>query len=701
MSDTLRILFIDDSAANEKRVMNALRVQFDISTARVATEQDFIDALDQFGWDLILANYKLTAPDGNKILSLLTQKEIDIPFIFIADSATEAQIVAAIKSGAHDFILHSNLPSLLPAIERELIEATLREHTKNASIAAQQNEQHLRTLLDGSDEIILEFDAAGICQQLWGNPKRLLGLAKSDLLNEEIEKAFPGFAGEALLNKMRSALHQKMRQEMDFSIYVNGTRKYLQARIYLAKPTASGNSYLIFMRDVTANKEAQKQILHLANYDSLTGLPNRTLLIDRLELALASARRHQTNLAVLYLDIDRLNAINESLGHACGDEVLQELAARIKQEIRSHDTVARMHSDEFVIILQNIETPEFAAVVAEKISTVVARPVQVGDQFLVTTLSIGISFFPQNGSTSQTLLENAMSAMQFAKKNDSNHYQFYASEMNTNAAERMGIESGLRLALERGEFKLLFQPQVNLHTGKINSAEALLRWEHPTQGLLEPHHFLSIAEESGLIVPIGKWVMAETCRQLLEWQRVGIRGVPLSINVSTLQFKKKNFLTSLQEIIQQTHLDASNLELELTDNTLLGQPESNEILQALRKLGVTITIDDFGTGYSSLSDLKRFPIDKLKIDQSFIINSHKDADSAAISSAIISLGKHLNLTVVAEGVEDEKDLALLTAQGCDLAQGHLFSLPISAESLVKYIKTNNVNSILQRSPSLH
>ncbi|HET8706442.1 MAG TPA: EAL domain-containing protein [Pseudomonadales bacterium] len=701
MSDQLRVLFIDDSAENEKRVMGLLRVRFTITTLRVANDTELINALDQARWDVVIANYKLIALDGYKAFDHLKKRNLNLPVIFLSDILGENHAVSAIKAGANDYILFSNLPALLGAVEREMIESTLHEHKKNEQAEQQQNEHYLSSLINASDEVIMEFDAAGICQNLWGNARKLLNLSKAELLGEEIEKTFLGFSGEALLNKMRIAMHEKSRQELEFSRFINGTRKHFQARIYLTKHKPDDQGFLIFLRDISQHKDSQKHSLQSANYDSLTGLPNKTLLNDRLELALASARRHQTHLGVLYLDIDNLNTINDSYGHAGGDEVLQEIASRIKQEIRSHDTVARIGDDEFVVLLQNIESPEFAAVVAEKISSVIARPIQVSDQFVVISLSIGISFFPSNGNTSQALITNAKSAMQFAKQNGGNCYQFYASELNVSASERMSIENGLRLALERDEFKLFYQPQINLQTGAIISAEALLRWQHPEFGLLTPDKFLSIAEESGLIIPIGKWVMAEVCRQLLEWQRNGKGRIPLSINVSALQFRKKSFLIALNEIIQQTQLDPALLEFELSDNTLLGQLENSEILQALRNLGVKIAIDDYGTGYSSLSDLKRFPIDKLKIDHSFVIDAHKNADAAAISAAIISLAKHLNLIVAAEGIEDEKDLAFVTAQGCDLAQGNLFSQPISAEALVSFMSANNISSILQRSHALH
>jgi len=701
MSDQLRVLFLEESEENEKRVMGLLRVRYTIATQRVSNDLELAEALDHTVWDLAIANYKLVALDGYKAMEQIKKRGLSLPVILLSEIKGETHAVSAIRAGADDYILYSNLPALLGSVERCLIEASLRVHRRNELEEQRLNERYFQMLLGNSEELILEFDAAGVCQNVWGNPRRLLNLHKSDLLGEEIEKTFLGFSGEALLNKMRAALHEKSRQELEFNRFINGVRKQFQARVYLIKRDQGEQGFLIFLRDVSSNKELHRQTIQAINYDSLTGLPNKTLLSDRLELALASARRHRTHLALIYIDIDNLTNINDQYGHASGDEVLQEIASRMKQEIRSHDTVARLQDDEFVLLLQNIESPELAAVVVEKISAVIARPIQVSDQFVVISVSCGISFFPHNGNTSQALISNAKAAMQVAKQQGGNNYRFYASEMNASASERMNIENGLRLALERDEFKLYYQPQINLQNGEIISAEALLRWQHPELGLLTPDKFLSIAEESGLIIPIGKWVVAEVCRQLLEWQRNGLGRIPLSINVSALQFRKKSFLIALNEIIQQTQLDPALLEFELSDNTLLGQLENSDILKALRNLGVKIAIDDYGTGYSSLSDLRRFPIDKLKIDHSFVIDAHKNADAAAISAAIISLAKHLNLTVAAEGIEDEKDLAFVASHGCDLAQGNLFSQPIPAEALVNFISTNNVPSILKRSHVLH
>jgi diguanylate cyclase (GGDEF)-like protein/PAS domain S-box-containing protein len=437
--------------------------------------------------------------------------------------------------------------------------------------------------------------------------------------------------------------------------------------------------------------QARIRMVYLAQHDPLTDLPNRILLNDRLAQAIALARRQGKQLAVMFLDLDRFKHINDSLGHAVGDQLLQSVAKRLMAVVRSSDTVCRQGGDEFVILLADVEHAEDAALSAQKILAALTVPHCIDQLELHVTVSIGISIYPEDGQDADTLIKSADTAMYHAKESGRNNYQFFEQTMNVLAVERHSIEGGLRRALERQEFMLLYQPKIDLETGTISGVEALLRWQHPQRGLILPEQFVGIAEDCGLIVPIGAWVLREACRQAQTWQDSGLPSVPVAVNISAVQFRHKDFLASLTGILKDTGLAPRYLELELTESVLMQDADSTAcVLKALKAMGVRLAIDDFGTGYSSLSYLKRFPIDTLKIDQSFlrdIIHATSDSDDAAIVAAVVSMGKNLKQRVIAEGVETREQLAFLQAQGCGEGQGFYFSRPVTADALGKLLQT--------------
>jgi diguanylate cyclase (GGDEF)-like protein/PAS domain S-box-containing protein len=445
---------------------------------------------------------------------------------------------------------------------------------------------------------------------------------------------------------------------------------------------------VIVFRDVSAARTLALQMAHLAEHDFLTGLPNRMLLNDRVRQAIAVASRHMKKVAVLFLDLDGFKHINDSLGHPIGDRLLQSIAKRLVDCGRASDTVSRPGGDEFVVLLPEVEQSIDAAAIAKKMLRAVATPHSIDQHDLHISTSIGVSVYPEDGLDAETLIKNADTAMYQAKENGTDSYQFFKPGMHVRAVERQAIEESLRRALERQEFTLHYQPKINLRTGKITGAEALIRWTHPTRGPVPPVQFIPVAEDCGLILPIGNWVLSEACKQARAWQDAGLSLETVSVNVSAKEFRDENFLEGLFAILTETSLDPSCLELELTESVLMKRTESTEsILNTLRATGVRLAVDDFGTGYSSLSYLRKFSVDAIKIDQSFIHQITTAPDEATIVAAVIRLGRSLKLRVIAEGVETPEELAFLQAHQCDEAQGYYFSRPVLPEQFAELLKT--------------
>ena len=441
------------------------------------------------------------------------------------------------------------------------------------------------------------------------------------------------------------------------------------------------------------SQRAKEKAEYAAQYDSLTSLPNRFLMEDRLKQALSGAERTQRRVGLLFIDLDNFKTINDSLGHHVGDQVLQEAASRLRGCVREQDTVARLGGDEFVVILPNMNEPDGAGTVARKIVQVLDSPSDfTGSHLLHVSASVGIGIYPTDARDTEELIKCADSAMYHAKGGGRNRYQFFAVEMNERANETLAIESGLRQALERDEFELYYQPQVELPDGNVIGVEALLRWRHPERGLLAPGAFIQIAEERGLIVPMGKWVLNTACRQNRAWQNEGLRPISMAVNVSPLQFQKKEFPEVVSAALNDSGLDYRYLELEITEGALMHDSNiTNANIGALKAMGLKLAIDDFGTGYSSLNYLKRLPLSKLKIDRSFVSDIPGDKDDTAIVSAIIAMALSLNLDIIAEGVETAEQADLLLAAGCAKAQGYYFGKPMPAEEM---------RALLRRSPSV-
>ena len=433
-------------------------------------------------------------------------------------------------------------------------------------------------------------------------------------------------------------------------------------------------------------KLANDQLKHLVHHDILTDLPNRILLQDRLSQAIELAHRQGRQLAVMFMDLDQFKNINDSLGHAVGDQLLQSVAQRINACVRHSDTVSRQGGDEFVLLLPFIGHPEDAALSAQKILAALAEPHHLRQHDLHTSASIGISVYPDDGQDAETLIRNADAAMYNAKENGRNTYSFFRQSMNDRAVWRQSTEASLRNALERQEFVLHYQPKINFQSGAIVGVEALIRWQHPERGLLAPAQFVSIAEDCGLILSIDRWVLREACHQARIWLQMGLPPITIAVNTSAPEFSAKDFLENIRTTLDDTGLEPRYLQLELTESILMRDPESaNTVLHALADMGVTLAIDDFGTGYSSLSYLKQFPIDILKIDQSFVRHMTSNSEDAIIVSTVISMGNSLKKLIIAEGVETQEQYELLRAQQCDEGQGFYFCPPQGSEALTSLL----------------
>jgi diguanylate cyclase (GGDEF)-like protein len=436
---------------------------------------------------------------------------------------------------------------------------------------------------------------------------------------------------------------------------------------------------VIVFHDACQSPTQSAKLAYQAQHDALTGLPNRVLLWERLSRAIGLAHRHQHQVALMYLDLDAFKPINDSLGHALGDRLLQSVASRLSECVRDTDTVCRQGGDEFVVLLSEIEKPQDAARIAEKILATLAKPYQIGNHELRITTSIGISLYPDDSTDAHALLHNADTAMYHAKKCGRDFYQFFRADMNALMMQRTHIESQLHMALKEDAIFLNFQPKIDIATGYLCSVEALVRWRDSTLGLMPPSAFLSVAETCGLIVPIGHWVLREACRQLQAWREEGVEIVPIAVNISAIELHDKSLPTRIAEILAETKLEARFLELEVTENSLMHHTDASaSALAELSSLGIRIAIDDFGAGTASLMHLKRFPIDTLNIAPCFVHDMIDSPDDASFIKAIINLGQNLALRVIAKGVETQAQLDHLTSQGCDGAQGFLFSEPLSA-----------------------
>ena len=646
--------------------------------------------------DLILLDLGLPDAQGLEAVRRAHAAAPRVPLVVLTGLDDESLAAQALQEGAQDYLVKGQietrglLRALRYAIERKIMEEALFVEKERAQVT-----------LNCIGDAVICTDISGNITFLNLVAEKMTGWSWQEAAGRPMAEVFrilDATSRETIPNPMEMAVGQDRTVHLPSNCILirrDGFEIPIEdsvAPIHDREGQATGA--VIVFRDVSAARAMALQMAHSAEHDFLTGLPNRMLLNDRVSQAIALAPRHMKKVAVLFLDLDGFKHINDSLGHPIGDKLLQSIAKRLVECVRASDTVSRQGGDEFVVLLSEVEQSEDAAVTARRMLQAVAEAHPIDQHDLHVTTSIGVSVYPDDGLDAETLIKNADTAMYQAKENGRQSYQFFKPAMNVRAVERQSIEESLRRALERHEFALHYQPKINLRSGEITGAEALIRWTHPTRGPVPPAQFIPVAEDCGLILPIGNWVLREACRQAKAWMDAGLRLSTMAVNISAMEFRADQFLEGVIKILEDTGLDPRFLELELTESVLMKRAESTQsILQALRARGVQLAVDDFGTGYSSLSYLTKFPVDALKIDQSFVRQITTTPSETTIVKAVIGMGRSLKLRVIAEGVETQEELAFLQDHLCDEAQGY-FSRPVVPEGFANLLKTGIPEAII-------
>ncbi len=642
---------------------------------------------------LLIVDYLLPDMNGEVFVTTLQDQGCRIPFVMVTGRDDTRLAVQMIKLGASDFVVKDTtlLDRLPVVVSRALAEAETMQRLSRAEQALRQSEQRLsrahRIARIGSWEWDLHAGMISFSAELFA----ILGYERDhpsqmplDWFYQQIVAADVPFVRKSLAATVESG-HSL---NSTFRITTKAGEEIVVVSQAELERDNSGHPNLLIgtMLDITERTRAELEIHHLVNYDTLTGLPNRNLLHDRLQQAITQAARVHGRVGVLFLDLDRFKGVNESLGHLAGDQLLRTVAERLRVCVRESDTLARVGGDEFIFVLNLVAAENGISAAASKILALVSEPFVIEGQELYLTASIGIAVYPNDGADGQTLLKHADLAMYQAKEMDRNNFQFYCSDLNIKVTERMVLENSLRRALERDEFQLYYQPQVDVIEKRLVGFEALLRWRHAQLGMIAPGKFIPLAEETGLIYEIGEWVIRTACRQAKAWQESGLPPVRVAVNLSGRQFRLK-LDEVVAAILQETGLDACWLELELTESILMKNAAENlELLQALSSMGCSLSIDDFGTGYSSLAYLKHFSLGRLKIDRSFVRDIITSPDDRAIAKIIIDMAHTLDMQVTAEGVEDRDQLELLKSYGCHEMQGFLFSKPVTAAVAESFLR---------------
>jgi diguanylate cyclase (GGDEF)-like protein/PAS domain S-box-containing protein len=686
------LLMIEDNPADVRMLREMFREQNSHHTelTQVETMGEAEKHLAGNAIDIILLDLGL--PDAQGLESIRRARAVapGVPLVVLTSLDDETMSARALQEGAQDYLIKGQidarglLRALRYAVERKSMQEELFEEKERAQVT-----------LNSIGDAVICTDISGNITFLNLVAERMTGWSRDEAVRKpmaEVFRVLDATSRKTTPNPMEMAVRQDRTIHLPSNCVLikrDGSEIPIEdsiAPIHDREGQARG--VVIVFRDVSSTQTMAMQMAYSAHHDFLTGLPNRKLLNDRVSQAIALAQRTTRKVAVLFLDLDGFKHINDSLGHSIGDRLLQSIAKRLVDSVRGSDTVSRQGGDEFVVLLSEVEQAEGVSITVRRLLEVCSEPHSIDQHDLHVTTCIGVSTYPDDGLDAETLIKNADTAMYQAKENGRQSYQFFKPAMNVRAVERQSIEGSLRRALERQEFAVHYQPKINLRSGEISGAEALIRWTHPTRGPVSPGQFIPVAEDCGLILSIGNWVLREACKQARSWLEAGLPLGTMGANISAMEFRNENFLEGVFSILEETGLDPSLLELELTESVLMKRPESTaSVLQALRAKGIQVAVDDFGTGYSSLSYLQKFSIDALKIDQSFVRRITTAPTETTIVTAVISMARSLKLRVVAEGVETLKELEFLQAHQCDEAQGYYFSRPVPAEQFAKLLKT--------------
>ncbi len=688
--DDTRILVVDDDPASGA-ALSALLEDLGPRIMTVTSGEEALRKVLEHEFALIILDVKMPGLDGFETAALIRgrRRSYQTPIVFLTGkSAEDTYVFKGYEVGAVDYMVKPVVPEVLRSkvmVFVDLYEKTyeIKQQREALRRSAQASAKRFYDLVQGLDAIVWEYDVleqqfSFVSQQAesilghrveqWRDDKNFL----SNLIHPDDRRRAMEIYSKVLERLESQESIYRARHAEGHYVWIRDTIRVV--RDGQARPIQLRG----VMVDVTAHKEAEERLAQMAHFDALTGLPNRHLLEDRLREIMSRRNESEGMMsAVLFLDLDRFKFVNDTMGHDVGDALLSSIGKRLRGCIRDHDVAARLGGDEFIAIIDRISSAAEAALVAEKILHKMSQPVMIGAVEVYVTCSIGISCFPEDGTTAEDLLKNADMAMYVAKEHGKNIYQFYRAEMNAHLNERQELEQALHRAVERGEFVLHYQPKFNLKTGEICGCEALIRWDRPGHGLVPPELFVPILEESGLIVQVGDWAIRTACEQSAQWRRSGKSPLRISVNVSPIQLNQEDLLSRVCNILAETEMDATELELEVTESSVMADVDrAAKVLRSFGEMGISITIDDFGTGHSSLSALRTLPIHGLKIDKCFV-HDLQGKDGAQIAIAIVSMAKSLGIHVIAEGVENQAQLEMLQEQGCDEGQGNFLG-PASA-----------------------
>jgi len=688
----LTILLIQDNPAVAGQIGEALAAadagSFEVEWVRQLSQG--LERLSKKGIAAVLLDLSLPDSEGVATFDKLFAASPDVPILILAGDASETLAKEAVSRGAQDYLVAVHLDTY--SLQRALRNAVERKGIEDALFV--EKERAVVTLNSIGDAVL--------CTDIFGNitylnivAEKMTGWLRAEAIGKPLAEVFriiDGGTGQTARDPMEMAVEQNATVGLTINCVLIRRDGYESAIEDSAAPIhdRSGRvtGAVIVFHDVSAARAMALQMTHTAHHDVVTSLPNRLLLNDRITQSISMALRQSRPFAVLFLDLDNFKIVNDSLGHASGDELLRSVSKRLLSCVRGSDTVSRQGGDEFAVLLPEITHAEDAATCAAKILIALNAPFVIGARTVHVGASIGISLYSRDGADSETLLKSADMAMYHAKERGRGNFQFFEAAMNLRAVQRQSMESELRGALKNHEFLLHYQPKVNLDTGDITGVEALIRWRQSDGTLVLPSEFVHIAEDCGLIVPIGRWVMREACKQARAWQDAGLRHLRMAVNVSAVEFREKGFVANVRQILSDTGLRAHYLVLELTERVLMENAASTAlVLEELKTMGVQLAVDDFGTGYSSLSYLRQFPIDVLKIDQSFIQKISSNLDDSTIIAAIISMGRNLRHIVIAEGIETREQIAYLQSQHCEEGQGYLLSPPVGAVQFGHLLET--------------
>ena len=697
-----KILIVDDEKLH-LHSLNELLSQNGYEIESANSGEIAIDLLKSNKYGILLLDLNMGEIGGNEIMDYITRNNINTTIIVVSGESSFEAAENALRHGAYDFIRKPYaIDNLINTVKNAMKKRQLEIENLRMQAKLQESEKLHRYIVNKSPDIVYMLDSKGRFTFMNKRIETLLGYSKQDIIGKhytELVHEDDHQKAKYTFNERRTGKRASVNIELRLKCKNNDTTRCFETSLLPIEVNAVGvyhsgkdtpgkfiGTYGI-ARDITERVEAEEIIRFQAYHDMLTRLPNRTLLKDRLNQAITHAKRNKKKLAVMFLDLDRFKVVNDTLGHMVGDQLLQAVSIRLKKCLREGDTLARIGGDEFTLLLPEIHNKKDSELIAQKIIKKLKKPFNIdGHEFYIST-SIGIAQYPEDGINMDTLIKHADIAMYHVKGNGKDGFQFYADNMNEMYDNHMSLENDMRRALDNNQFRIHYQPQVNIETDEIFAMEALIRWEHPQRGIISPCEFISLAEETGLILPIGEWVLNNACAELKRWREAGLTTVRIAINLSSSQLAQHDIVDTILSVLMVNSIPGDMLEIEITENVLMKDIEN--VVSKLKKLssfGIKIAIDDFGTGYSSLSYLKKLPIDTLKIDRSFVRDMQNSEEDSSIIQAIIAMAKGLNLNIISEGVETEAQLQQLKEWRCKNMQGFLFSKPIADEAAIDLLR---------------